>query len=418
MSVYISKAQLLIEQERYELAEKELIREISESPENPVAHALLALCLSNQKKYIQAVQEAHMAIGFAPDLSFCHYVLGVVLVDQGQLDKAEAAIREALALDSWHPEYYGLLASIKINQKKWQEALDFASEGLKIEPENVQCINLLGIALTKLGFKREAIYSIDSALAHDPENAFTHANQGWTLLEHGEHKKALEHFREALRLEPNLEYARDGILEALKAKNFIYRMLLKYFFWMSKLSNKNQWIFIIGLIVGVRLLRELAKIVPVLAPVITPIIILYFIFVFLVWTSDPLFNLLLRLDKFGRLALSEEQVFASNVVGMLIGGSALSFIIFLVALNSTFIDTSTPLLTSIFLGLMILPASGALAKKKGRGRKILGLYTIALGLTGVVAVISFNTSESLFGTASMLFILGFVIFTWAANFIH
>ena len=38
-------------------------------------------------------------------------------------------------------------------------------------------------------------------------------------LEKGNPKKALEHFKEALKQEPNLESAKAGIVHALKAKN-------------------------------------------------------------------------------------------------------------------------------------------------------------------------------------------------------
>ncbi len=50
--------------------------------------------------------------------------------------------------------------------------------------------------------------TLGSALANDPENALTHANQGWALLHRGDHERALEHFREALRIDPELEWAR------------------------------------------------------------------------------------------------------------------------------------------------------------------------------------------------------------------
>ncbi len=41
----------------------------------------------------------------------------------------------------------------------------------------------------------------------------------------------------------------------------------------------------------------------------------YVMFAFLTWTARPLFNLTLRLDKFGRYALSPRQIIASNWVG-------------------------------------------------------------------------------------------------------
>jgi tetratricopeptide (TPR) repeat protein len=418
MSVFLAKAQLLIEQNRYELAESELNMEISQSPDNPVAHALLALCLSHQKKYEKAVYESIISIGLAPNLSLCHYVYSIVLSEQGKILNAEKAINEAIGLDPWHPEYFAMLGNLKLQQKKWQEALVTTEEGLKIDPEHIECINLRGMALTKLGFKNEAIINLDSALARDPENAVTHSNLGWNLLEHGEHKKALEHFREALRLEPNLEFAREGIVESLKARNFIYRLLLRYFFWMAKFSNKNQWIFIIGLIVGINVLREISRNVPALAPFLSIAVILYFIFVFLGWTAEPIFNLLLRFDKFGRFALSENEIAASNIVGLLLMGAAINCFLFFVPLKGILIDHYIPFFAAIYFALMIMPTAGTFAKRSSRGKKILGIYTILLGLEGALAVVSFSLVLNLFVPLSVFFVLALVSFTWMANFIR
>jgi hypothetical protein len=56
-----------------------------------------------------------------------------------------------------------------------------------------------------LGRKGEAGSTIDGTLSREPENSFSHANKGWTLLEQGRRKEALAHFRESLRLEPGNE---------------------------------------------------------------------------------------------------------------------------------------------------------------------------------------------------------------------
>src|SRR6185436_9021657 len=111
-----------------------------------------------------------------------------------------------------------------------------------------------------------------------PENAFTHANQGWTYLNKGEPKKALEHFRESLRLDPANEWARHGIVEALKARNIIYAVMLKYFLWMARLSRGARWGIILGGYFGIQLLASMARSNPAIAPWILPLRILYITF--------------------------------------------------------------------------------------------------------------------------------------------
>src|SRR5204863_7764085 len=135
--------------------------------------------------------------------------------------------------------------------------------------------------------KAEAGATIDATLAKNPENALTHANQGWTFLERGDPKKALHHFREALRLDPENEWARQGIVEALKARNIIYAVMLKYFLWMSRFSSRGQWFIILGAYIGNRVLGAVAAANPKLAPWIIPVRILYVCFALMTWMASP-----------------------------------------------------------------------------------------------------------------------------------
>src|SRR5690606_2150752 len=113
-------------------------------------------------------------------------------------------------------------------------------------------------ALIKLDRSEESFETIEGALREDPNNAFTHANYGWGLLEKGNHTKAMEHFKEALSHSPNLDYAQAGMLEAIKATNPIYRLFLKYAFWMGNMAAKFQWGFIIAFYILFRVIRSTA----------------------------------------------------------------------------------------------------------------------------------------------------------------
>src|SRR6185295_5916341 len=98
---------------------------------------------------------------------------------------------------------------------------------------------------------------------------------GWALLHAGDAKRALEHFREALRLDPELEFARAGVVEALKARNPIYRVMLLYFLWMARLSGRTRWGIILGGYFGFRMLRTWADEHPDYAAYVQPLIIAY-----------------------------------------------------------------------------------------------------------------------------------------------
>jgi Tfp pilus assembly protein PilF len=326
MNQHLQRALVLLEQSRYELAEKELRGALADDPHDAHTHALLALAMVNQKQYDEATQEAQHAIHLAPDEPFPHYVLAIVLRERQRLPEALAAINEALRLAPYDANYHGVQSAIFIRQEKWRDALAAAERGLEIDPEDDDCTNMKAIALVKLGRKADAHAAIEGALARSPDNATTHANQGWTYLDQGNPKQALEHFREALRLDPTSQWARAGMLEALKARYFFYRWLLAYFLWMAKLSSGARWGVIIGGYVGYRVLGSLADANPLLAPWITPLLVAYGIFAISTWIASPLMNLFLRLNRFGKHLLTREERITSNIVGVMVFGVIISLI--------------------------------------------------------------------------------------------
>jgi tetratricopeptide (TPR) repeat protein len=230
MDPHIERAQVLIEQGRYELAEEQIRQALVHTPNDSHAHGMLAYCLCQRQQLKEALAEARMAVHLGPDQSHAHYIHAHVLDRMDNLKEAEASVRQAIAINPTEAAYHGKLAGLKLQQRQWQEALEASEAGLEHDAEHVLCNNLRAQALVKLGRRAEAGLTMDAVLARDPDNAYTHANQGWAMLERGDHRKAMEHFREALRLEPTMEWARAGIVEALKARNVVYRVMLKYFY--------------------------------------------------------------------------------------------------------------------------------------------------------------------------------------------
>lgn len=411
----IERGLLLYQQSRYELAETELRGALAAEPGDAYAHAVLALCLIERKRSDEATDEARQAIGLAPDMPFAHYALAKVWYERDDYDAARTAIEEAIRLAPEDPDYRFLLGAIHFDERRFEDALRAADEGLAVDPEHAACTNLRVMALVKRGRTREAVDVTEAALARDPENTATHANRGWTLLEQGKADEALGHFREALRLDPDNEWARSGIVEALKARNPIYAVMLRYFLWTSRLSRQAQWGVIIGGYFANRLMTGAARANPDLAPWLLPFRILYVAFVLLTWTAQPLFNLLLRLNRFGRLALSQEQVVESNWIGAAI------FLAVLSLGACAMYGFNGPFLTSAMVfGFLIIPLAGTLKVSPGPSRTRMWIYTgvlATLGLGSLVSAFAAPTESGNGGGAFFgLFILGVVLAPWVANY--
>lgn len=409
MESNFQRAMILIQHDRYADAERELMKALSEEPEHAHAHAFLALCQLNQDRDKEALRFARKAVGLAPDDDICHSMLARVYLTQDRLDEAEQSIREAIRLDPEDSEHHGVLSAVHLDRKEWAETLAAAERGLALDPEDTQCANLRVMALRQLGRDDEAGDALESALSQSPDDALTHANRGWHFLKTGDQKKAFASFREALRLDPEEDWARQGVVEAMKARNFIYRILLQYFFWMSRLSPRAAWGVIIGGYIGYRFVLSAARKNPDLAPYLWPLVGVYIAFVLLTWISDPLFNLLLRVNRFGRLALTGDQILASNVFG------ACLLLALVTALAGLLSGNSALLWSAAGIGALVIPLAGSFKRSMPSFSNLLWILTGLLALSAlsgaVFALFHSKQSYPLTGIA----VIGSALFTWVAS---
>ncbi len=411
MSAHVARAQLLLAQSRPADAERELLLALGAQPDDTAALALLALSRCDQGKGSEALAAAETAVGLAPDSAYLHYVRAVALHRLNRESDARLAIAEALRLQPDDEDYFPLLASIELAARDWNAALTAAEQALALNPEHVNAANLRAMALVRLGRKEEATATVEFALHRAPDNAFSHANQGWNCLHRNDPKKAQEHFREALRLEPDLEYARQGMLEALKARNPVYRGMLAYFLWMGRLSTKLQWAFVIGMFFGTRAVRALASAQPTLGWVLWPILGLFYAFVYLSWTAGPMFNLLLRFNRFGRHVLSRDQRVASNWFGA-------AFLSALACLGWWLLgDDELGLLGLVLFAILSICLAATFAHTE-RNRLILGSCTAILAAMGVAIVWLLLAGHPFGLELSNAFVIGFVAFQLLANILR
>ncbi len=416
----LQRALVLHQQGRHDLAEKELRQHLATDPNDGFAHALLAICSLEQERLNEAEQSARTAIGHAPDLAFAHYALARVLSRRNREPEAATSIQEAIRLEPEEADYYGMLAGIEFDRRLWQAALNAAETGLQFDPEHVACNNLRAMALVKLGRKTEAGATIERTLARDPDNAFSHANQGWTLLEQGQRRKAMEHFRESLRLDPTNEWAQAGLVEAIKAGNPIYAVMLKYFLWMQKLSAGVRWGILLGGYFGSRLLTGVSKSNPDLAPWILPIRVLYISFALLTWLAHPIFNLMLFLHPYGRHALNKDQRGQATWVGLCLALALSTLGIWLASGRS-----GVFLIPPLIFGLLAIPTSAIFVCDRGWPRTTMALITLGLATTGLTAVTVIGFLQPTKGSpltaigagAFGLFILGIFLSQWIANWL-
>ncbi|HYR12222.1 MAG TPA: tetratricopeptide repeat protein [Longimicrobium sp.] len=402
---------LLAQQGRAELAERELRLALAEDPYDADTHALLALVLAEQEpRRAEALEEAHAAVGLAPDDPFPHYAEARVHLEAERWDDARRAAEQAIRIDSDDAGHYVVLSAAHLGRRRWREALDAADEALALDPTHTGAANLRATALVHMGRRDEAGAALQGALARDPENSHTHANQGWALLHRGDRKAALEHFREALRLDPESEWAREGLVEALKARNPLYAGMLRYFLWMNRLPGRTRWLIVLGGWFGYRIVRGAAESNPGLAPWLAPLMIAYVAFVLLSWTAPQIFNAVLLASRDGRYVLSPEQ--RRSGAWMAAGvAAAVGLTVAALATGAGWLETG-----AILFAAMLIPLAATFHGPRGRPTRVMSIVSAVLYLVAAASlVLSVQGNNDTAGALSGIVLLGVVAVSWGAN---
>ncbi len=236
MGAHYDRARLLFKQRRYAMAERELREELAETPQSGWAHGLLGRCLAEQKRLLEAVEANEEGVRLAPAVPYVHYVLGLTYKECGRLKEAEGALREALRLEPRNPDYLLSLSWVQYLRDDLRGALISLKQGLAIDPDHVGCHNARGQLQRLLGNWRKAEATLRESLRLDPENDFTHTQLAcalWTRAHaragvlpwwpwRPEMSEALQHCREALRLNPDSAFARESTTGILNARHDVF----------------------------------------------------------------------------------------------------------------------------------------------------------------------------------------------------
>ncbi|HEX7240551.1 MAG TPA: tetratricopeptide repeat protein, partial [Longimicrobiaceae bacterium] len=399
----------LLEQRRFGQAQYELRRLLREDPDDAPTWSLLALCLAELEQFDEAVRHARYAVELEPDLPYCRWALGFVLADRRRFKEALAEAEAAVAGDPEDPDHLALLARCHAGLGRWQKTLEASETGLSIDPDHPGCSNLRALALQQRGRGAEADQAFVDAASLDPDNAFARAGRGWATLQQGfKPAEALPHFYHALQLDPTSEWARTGLLAALKARNPVYRLMLRYFLWMDSLSPRTRMFVILGGIFLYGRLRRLADAEPGLAPFIYPLLALYVLFVLLSWTADPLFDFLLRFDPVGRSLVTRERRTASNWVVATLGLALVSFAVHVAT------GSGTAFQLALVAAFLTIPVAGTFQCERGWPRTTMAAYTAVLAVVGLLAVLLPSLAG---GVLLLVTIVGAALGSWIARWL-
>jgi hypothetical protein len=384
----------------------ELDRLTREEPYHGLWFALRALVHSDMGHIQQALEDARTGREVAPDHPFVHYVSGAIALNQGEVIPAIQSAQRAQQLDPAYADAILLEARARAMAGQWPRVAHLAELVSQREPDNEEAAVLTTIArgVVREGVLDEAAWT--SVVERFPLNPVARAGSGWTHLTRGRINAAQGEFEQALALDPSLTWAREGLALALKARNPVYALLLRFFLWFGRLPQRTRTLLLVGGVLGYSFLRRTANAQSELKPLITPVLVVYVGFVLLSWLADPLLNLLLMTRPEGRRLLNADERRSAILVAGCLGIAA--------ALGACVLLTSwaNAGLGAFGVGFTSLAVSAAYQREGTRRIQLQTLAVLSFGASLGATV----TAAPLAGLLLGLAILCVVVGTWMSHF--
>ena len=256
----LQRGQVLREHGRFQEASFYLSQAIALSPNEAEPYYEQAACFCGWGKYREAVPYIERARALAPREAYypvLHAWIETRLPNYSP--RALSFIEEALEIDPHLVSAFLMKAHIHGVGGQWKKSELAAREALRLDPDNDHAANLLAMALQDQGQIEEGRQVVEQVLRLVPDDAFSHANAGWMALGTGEYENAYTEFREAMRLDPAMDFARRGMLRVLIERVLVHRLFLRFrtFYLKSKLAHKTVFFglllfFPAGLLAAVR----------------------------------------------------------------------------------------------------------------------------------------------------------------------
>ncbi len=206
---------------RFDEAERHLRQARELHPRHTRILHNLGESLRRTGRHEEALDLYGSVVEIEPDYAPAHGAMGVVLLAMRRHDEAIDAMQRAVTLEPDSPQAPGLYASLGKAARetgRTEMAASYYERALQGDPRRTDA--LLGLAMVRFRQQRyaEARPLLQTIIEMEPGHALAHANMGVALYHLGRKREAVESIDRALALDPTLERVRAGrarILESM-----------------------------------------------------------------------------------------------------------------------------------------------------------------------------------------------------------
>lgn len=144
---------------------------------------------------------------------------GRVFLEQGRFPEAEKYFQESLAQEPNDPAALYYLSVCQARQDRQKDALGTIDRALALEPEAGDFHAFRGLVLTDLRRPADAMKAVDEALRLEPDSDYAWSSQASVFLSQKQWVKAEASARKALDLNPDNPSAANQLAHALRLQN-------------------------------------------------------------------------------------------------------------------------------------------------------------------------------------------------------
>ena len=181
---------------------------------NGFVYGMLGKTAFRNGKPQQAIDYYRKAVAVAPEMGWVQRALGGLLARNGEIDAAIEHYRADLKLDADNYFSHDRIAVLLASRGDAQGAEDHFKQALRSKPDYGPALLNYMVFLGRQERYHEAEALGRQLLETTRDNAVAHNNFGIIMAQQGDFERAIEHFSEALRINPKLREAADNLAQA------------------------------------------------------------------------------------------------------------------------------------------------------------------------------------------------------------
>jgi len=206
-----------INQKRFKAAEKTIRKGLMVIPQSGKFYGLLGVVHQANNQVEDAIAAYRRAISLTPDVESHYQWLGELLYALKRFEEAQPVYTSLAALAPEQVEAHARLGFMALERRQSEMALKHFRKAIALAPNDATLYRYLGVAFINLEKTQKAVAAFQQAVVKSRgRDALAHNNLGSALARQNQVERAVEHFKAALKVDPDYAEARQNLEKARK----------------------------------------------------------------------------------------------------------------------------------------------------------------------------------------------------------